>query len=312
MCHRLCNGIHLMVLAVGLARFSDAQPAMHTRVFRTAGSYPSVVSVSPSGSVLCKSGDYPWLTQLDGFNRRDISIPPEEIIYRVHQSRSGQIWSVSNQGLLLKHTDNWILYTLPEIPAFLAVPSRHLRQIALLPAEVNHVLVLFPDKLLDFDATLHQTRILKEASATKLGEFSEIQEGIGDSIWISGTYGIARLQGPARFAARTLLPRVTPQGGWEEFTLPDTNRVNGLQRVYELSPGDLTCSANCLGAENRAIVHLRNGAWSSTALPGERIRQAWRAWDDSVWGFSTISLFHVTEFGSGGSGGPIPGSGVSL
>ncbi len=286
---RLCRWISVagLVLRLGALNLtSQGQSSTHTRIFRSAGAFPSGVSVAATGSVVAKSGDTSLLTLLDGFTRRDVSIP-EEITYRVYESRSGQLWTVTSQGLLLFHTGSWTLYALPEIRAFLNIPTRNLRQITLLPAEVNHVLVLFPDKLLDFDALTRQTRLLKEASSTQLGEFTAIQEGV-DDVWISGADGIARLQGPAR--------RVGPESPWEEMILPDTNRVNSLQRVFERA-GELTCSANCVGSENRAIVHWRAGQWSTYTLPGEKVREAWRSWDDSVWGFSTTSLFRIGESG---------------
>ncbi len=284
--------IGLLWLAGATAWRGGAQPALHTRVFRTAGGYPLLVSVAPNGTVLTKSGDASALTLLDGYFRRDV-LMPEEIIFRVHLSRSAQIWTVTNRGIYLYHNSGWVFYDLPEIRAFLASPARHLRQVAILPAEVNRALVLLPDKLLDFDAGGPQVRVLKEAQATGLGEFTEIQEGLDEAIWISGTLGVARLQGPVR-----RFPPELTQLPWKEFLLPETNRASNLQRVFESSPGNLTTVANpgtSEKAENRLIAHLQNGKWTEFPVPVEKVRQAWRGWDGEVWGFSTSSLFRVNE-----------------
>jgi signal transduction histidine kinase len=287
---RLCKCVWLALFtgAVAGAFFrANAEPALHKRVFRSGGSYPSAVSVAPNGTVAAKSGDN-VLTVLDGFIPRYINIP-EEITYRVRQNRSAQTWWMTSQGLYRFYQADWTHYPLPEVLSFLNTPPHHLRQISFLPAEANHVLVLFPDKLLDFDASSRLTHVLKDASETHLGDFSEIQEGLENSIWVSGTFGVARLQGPGR--------RLSAQTPWDEFIVPDTNRINSLQRVFESAPGDITCSANNLGSDTRSVLHLRNGRWSSIPLPGEKIREAWRAWDDSVWGFSTVSLFRIDESG---------------
>ncbi len=288
-----CRWLTLAVLlSVPLRPSLHAQMALHTRVFRTAGSYPSVVSVGPTGSVLSKAGDGSVLTWLDGFIKRDIPIP-EEIIYRLHESRSGQIWSATKDGLLMYSGTGagWTPYALPEIRAFLSTPSRQLRQVALLPAEVNRVLILFPDKLIDFEVSSKRTHLLKQASSTPLGEFIEIQEGLEDAVWVTGSYGVAKLEGPAR--------RITADTPWTEFIVPDTNRIGALQRPYELPQGDLTCSANSGVADTREVVHLRDGQWTSFRSPDKKIRQAWRAWDDTVWGFSTTNLFRVNEESDG-------------
>ncbi|HTG43198.1 MAG TPA: ATP-binding protein, partial [Verrucomicrobiae bacterium] len=115
--------------------------------------------------------------------------------------------------------------------------------------------------------------------------FSEIQEGSDDSIWISGTYGVAHLQGPAR--------RVTPQTFWGEFLLPRTNRLNNLQRPFEFPAGELTFSANSPASESRAVVQFHDGLWSSFPVRGEKLRQAWQSWDGWIWGYSTVSLFRM-------------------
>ena len=148
----------MVLLGVLSSSVLRAQVAIHTRVFRTAGSYPSIVSVAPNGPVLSKAGDGSVLTLLDGFTRRDIGVP-EDIIYRLHESRSAQIWSATKDGLILySDTGNaWTLFPLQEIRAFLSASSRQLRQVALLPAELNHVFVLLPDKLLDFDDCILET-----------------------------------------------------------------------------------------------------------------------------------------------------------
>src|SRR5688500_10808628 len=207
------------------------QRTTHVRIFRPSGSYPANITISPSGSVLSKSGDSPNLLILDGYTRRELPLLVETS-HRVYQSRSAQLWSVTKDGLQLYHADQWTLHSIPEIRNELANnPIRQLRQITLLPAEVNHVLILLSDRLLDYDAGTRQTRVLKEARSTRLGDFSEIQEGADESIWVSGTYGVAHIQGPAR--------RITPQTLWGEFILPNTNTLNTLQRPFEFPPGRL-------------------------------------------------------------------------
>src|SRR5688572_30429147 len=112
--HRLlCIGLWICCLAGMVCGRCKAQSALHTRVFRTSGGYPSVVAVAPSGTVVAKIWDSSELTVLDGYGSKKVSMP-NVITYRVQQSRSGQIWTVSNEGLWLHHANTWTLYTLPE------------------------------------------------------------------------------------------------------------------------------------------------------------------------------------------------------
>jgi signal transduction histidine kinase len=142
------------------------------------------------------------------------------------------------------------------------------------------------ERLLDYDATSHQVRLLREARATRLGEFREMQQGADDSIWISGTFGVAHLQGPAR--------RITPQTVWGEFLLPKTNLVNTLQRPSEYPPGTVTLSANPPATTGgRFVVQWHDDRWSIIPIETEKIRQAWGGWDNSIWGYSANTLLRI-------------------
>lgn len=277
-----------MALLCAFVQGSRGERTAHTRIFRPAGTYASHISVSPAGTVVARSGDSSVITLLDGYSRREIALP-EESTFRAYQSRSGQIWTIAPTGVWLYHQGAWTMHPIAEIRnELLNNPIAQVRQISLLPAEVNHLLILLHDRLLDYDATTRQVRILKEAHATRLGDFAEIQEGTDESIWVSGTYGIAHVQGPAR--------RITPQTLWGEYLLGETNRVNTLQRPYESPPGKVTAVAtpsSPSGDNSRYIVEWENDAWQLTVIPTEKIRQAWTAWDGTVWGYSANSLFRV-------------------
>lgn len=271
-----------------LASEAFGQRASHIRAYRAAGGYSAAVSVSPSGAVIARSGDTPQLTILDGFTRRDIPIP-EEAHYRVHQSRSAQLWSVSQNGLLLYHQGQWTEHPLAEIRAALASQARPLRQISIVPAEVNRVLVLLPEQLLAYDATTHSARTLRLARETGLGQFAEMQEGWDESVWVTGLFGAARIPGPLR--------RIGPDSEWREHLLGETNRINHLQRPFEHPPGEVTASANSLGTEARQVARLDSRGWTwFDVSKDEKIRQAWQGWDRTTWGFSFNSLFRFDVF----------------
>jgi signal transduction histidine kinase/ligand-binding sensor domain-containing protein len=283
---RWCPALCALALALLEASVPGAERTTHVRVYRAAGSYPANVTVSPSGSVLSRSTDSPNVLILDGYSRREVTMPSEST-FRVYQSRSAQLWTLTREGLQLFHGDQWAFHPIEEIRTeFASNPLRQLRQISLLPAEVNHILILLSDRLLDYDATTRQVRLLREAKNTRLGEFSDIQEGADEAIWISGTFGFAHVQGPAR--------RITPQTLWGEFLLPETNAVNTLQRPFEFPRGRVTASASAFGVDgSRAIVQLNGTEFSWLPVAEEKIKQAWGAWDDSIWSYSFTTLLRA-------------------
>ena len=281
-----------MLLCAAAASFQHhaAERTTHLRVYRPSGTYPANITISPTGTVLSRSGDSPNLLILDGYSRREVPMR-NETTFRVYQSRSAQLWTLTRDGLDLMHGNEWSHHPIEAIRNEIATnPLRQLRQISLLPAEVNHVLILLSDRLLDYDASTRQTRVLREAKTTQLGEFQHIQEGADDSIWISGAYGFAHIQGPAR--------RITPQTLWGEFILPDTNVVNTLQRPLEYPPGRITSSAISAGPDTtRYVVQLENDRFSWLPIELEKIKQAWGGWDGTTWGYSSTELFRI-EWGT--------------
>lgn len=271
------------LICAGLLVFDiSAQRPNHVRTYRAPGSYSVSISFSPGGSVIARSGDMPQLTILDGFTRRGLDTR-EESHFRVYQSRSGQLWSVAQEGLMLFHAGQWTVHSIPEIRNELQSNIRPLRQISLVPAEVNRVLILLPDRLLDYDVTTRAVRTLKFVRETQLGQFTEMQEGFDEAVWVAGTLGLARIPGPLR--------RIGPETEWSEHRLPDTNVVNNLQRPFEGPPGQVILSANSTGSDDRFIVQLSGDQWRWFNVPEERIRQAWRGWTEMPWGFSFNSLF---------------------
>ncbi|MGZ8919823.1 MAG: hypothetical protein ACXW3L_02445, partial [Limisphaerales bacterium] len=276
-----------LVLALFFSTSVWAQRSTHVRVFRPSGSYPANITISPTGSVLSRSGDSPELLILDGYTRREMPLMVDTQ-YRVYQSRSAQLWSVTRQGLQLNHGGEWSHHPIAEIQNELANnPIRQLRQISILPAEVSRVLILLSDRLLDYNAGTKETRILKQTRNTGLGEFLEIQEGVEESVWVSGTFGLARLEGPMR--------RIGPETPWTEYILPNTNLVNTLQRPFEYPAGRVIASASSAADGSRFVVQLENETFKWLPIPMEKIKQGWGGWEETVWGYSSITLFRIEQ-----------------
>lgn len=263
--------------------------SVDVRTFRLNGTYAATVTISPGGNVITKSGENSKVSLFDGYGHREIPIPVESN-FRVYQSRSGQLWTVTPEGVLLFHTGKWTMHPIPQIRNELVNnPIRPLRQIALLPAEVNHLIILLPDQLLDYDATTRRIGVLKESKNTKIGEFSEISEALDGTIWISGRLGIANINSQPR--------RITADSKWQEYPLPNTNLVSYLQRLNESPKGIITTVANPPNGQ-RYVVEWNRGAWNMIPVEGEKIRQAWRGWDDRLWGFSYNSVFEIMTNGA--------------
>ena len=267
---------------------SFAQRHAHTRTFRIDGSYAAAVTISPQINIIVKSGDTPKITWLNGYERREIAAP-EENQYRVYESRTGQLWSLYSDGVLLYYRGQWAYHPIAEVRnEMLTNPMRQLRQISLVPAELNILLILLPDRLLEYDAATGRTTMLKEVAATGLGRFQEMHESQDGGLWVTGINALAYLPGPIR--------RLEPETEWREQVYSGGGPLLHLQRPYENPPGVVaTVGISPEITTHRYVLQLNQGEWKLLPVQSEKARQAWRGWDSSLWSYSYNSLFRVLD-----------------
>jgi signal transduction histidine kinase len=218
--------------------------------------------------VWVKHGEVDSVSWLDGY--RVLHIPaPGDRSHRIFESRAGRLWSVNDRGLMEFANGGWVEYQLPEIAADRAAnPLRLLRRPPLVPAEQDRVLILLPDRLLDFRALDGQTEVLRLATNTVLGRFSELAVAADGGLWITGARGLAKVPGPLRYVRAA-----TP---WQEFELPAGLGVANLQRPFEDDDGGVTTLGDSLSSERRVLVHFDGRQWLSRPGPEGTLRFAWR------------------------------------
>lgn len=248
-------------------------------------SYPAAVSVSPRGNLLVKHSESELITLFNGYSRNVIRAPVIHN-FRVYESKTGQLWSLDHRGLMAYLGGTWTMHPVPLIEQELVRnPLRQIRQIPLLPAELNRVFILLENAFLEYDGLSRQVKVLKRAIDTQLGTFVEMQEAPDEGIWISGTYGMAKVPGPLR-----QLSSATP---WTELLLPNPEIFAQVQRVHESASGVLTSLCSSPEGSGRYIFQYREGNFQFHDISSERPRQAWTAWDEQLWGFSYNSIFRV-------------------
>ncbi|MGV3772592.1 MAG: ATP-binding protein [Verrucomicrobiales bacterium] len=272
----------LLALLWALVGFGAERNA-NWRLFRLPDSAAASVSISPRGKVLMKSGETGAIHWMDGFEKGQYpGLSPNS--FRVYESRSGQLWSLYQDGLMLYDRGSWTAFPIPEIRNELrANPLWQLRQIALIPAELNRVFFLLPDKLYEFE-TGKQTVLLKSVDDTGLERFVEMHETAGGDIWVSGINGLARIPGPSR--------RVTPQTQWQEFLFQSDQRF-AFQRPFEKEGVVTTVAVPLEQSGPRLLVQLKEGQWKTLEAGLEKIRAAWQGWDNQVWALTFSSLLRA-------------------
>jgi signal transduction histidine kinase len=286
--------VRILVAAAGLAlgaagarEVRAAERAAHVRVF-PAGEPPTVaVTLSSRGRVIARQQEGSAITIFDGYSSRQL-IVPENALGRVFESRSGQLWSVYAEGLLLFQRGVWTQLPVPEIRLEQGRIFRQTRPISIVPAEVNRAFYLLSDRLMQFDAATGRSTLVKAAAETGLGTFTEMVESFDGGLLISGANGAGRLAGPMR--------HITTASPWQEFALGPNSPVENLQRPSSLRDGSVMAIG--FDRNNPALRYLlRSGEddWTRETIAGEKIRAAWTGWGDTRWGMSYGGLFRFTS-----------------
>ena len=182
---------------------------------KMADTFASSVTLSARTNVWVRHGsENDRISRLDGYSVRTMPAPGEGT-HPIYESRSGQLWSVYPEGLMLFQGEQWTTHPIAEIRAVVqAEPLRRIRSIPLAPAELDHVLFLLPDRLLEYSADTRQVSTLVRLASTSLGRFNDMIEAADGTLWITGLRGAGRIEGPIR--------QIRSGARWKEWLAPDT------------------------------------------------------------------------------------------
>ena len=240
-------------------------------------------SITSRGRIWVTHGDAGWMTRFNGWQTTNFPTL-DTAASRIYEGKSGQTWTIYWGGLQEFSQGRWISYPIPEVEKEFRANAalRPARPLSLWPIEHNRVLLLLPDRLLEFNANLNQTVVWRLASQTRLGKFSEMVSSRDDGLWIAGAGGLAKIPGPIRLSKS--------DSKWQEFIIDEESGVQNLQRPFEDALGGVCAVAESLLENKRVVVYLEGDRWS-VQIPRENIRQAWRGADGVFWGTTISSLF---------------------
>ena len=264
------------------------------RVFRLADGLPESacisVALAPQGKVLARHTKTGSVSELDGYTVNVIPAPGPGN-GRVYQSPGGQLWAVVADGLQEFKDGHWKLYAVPEIAAeFRARPPRLADPIPLCPARQGVVIILLPDRLLQFNAEdpdHPETEVLLTAARTRLENFSSMTLARDAGLWIAGTCGLLKVPGPVRNLKR--------ETEWHDYLPPEPLSVHNLQEPHEEAEGVVTALAEAATNHQKMLVHFDGQHWTTEAVPMDKVRHAWCGVDKTCWAASVDSLSEWQE-----------------
>jgi signal transduction histidine kinase len=180
----------------------------------------------------------------------------------------------------------WLPHSLPEIAAeFRAGSARLMDSVPLYPVRQGLVLLALTDSLIEYNAEApEQPRktVLRAANQSKIGRFSGMISARDGGLWLAGARGLAKAPAPAR--------ALNSDTVWQEFLPPQSLMIENLREPHEDAEGAVTLVAESSGSHQSVIVRFDGEHWTTTMAGDEKIRQAWRGPERTIWAVTATSL----------------------
>ncbi len=281
-----------------------SEPSPYWRVWTTSDglveSWSGALTVSPAGRLWVTHGQVKSMSRLDGWSDADRNFvhvyPSPAAAIRVYENTAGQFWSISTDGLLRYDPEQqtWIHYPIPELQQYSQRISNPANQQGedrfipegkdpilddlngrFIPSAPDRVFLVFPDRLMEYDAQTGKTLSIQESYATSLGEFQTIFPAGDHSFWISGDRGIARLS----------IPKTVPAFDyeWKEYPFPVELGLQGLQFPLAGRGNRVYGVAYSPSHYRRVLVYFNGESWSIRYAEHSHIVRGWPGDEDRIW-----------------------------
>lgn len=261
--------------------------------------FTSGVAVDSTGVVFAKHGAVDKLSRLTGYSVD--SIPDPGIIGRVAIGADHDLWVFGGNKLFRYHGSRWTSYLVPDLSARLPFITNdeqywipppgagdQLYKAAVCPVGKGRVLLLLPDRLLEFDANSGRFRTVEVAAETSLKRFIGMYRTTGKRIWVSGQNGVANVLEMADGVGLQ----------WRDYPAPAGFR--DFEQPREGDGGELFVAASLLTA--KVLVRFDGNSWTPIYKGGSARLRAWRGADHDLWVQDDNAILRLSE--SQGAGTP--------
>jgi signal transduction histidine kinase len=236
------------------------------------------VTQAPSGRVWISHGAVDSLTVYDGYSFRRLPSPGASL--KLREGPTGQVWTLrpsvpgagNFSGVQLLDQGRWVGFPLPVLTKS-ALARGHF-----LPWAHDRVLLLTPERLLEFDRARADASPIRTAADTAVARFTDVAPAADGGAWIAGPGGFLHIGPPATVNADRLVP------------LPPRWQARSISRLHDVD-GRLFASLEL--ADGWAAVTFDGTTWrelARTATLTESVT-AWPGRDQDVW------IAYATRFG---------------
>jgi diguanylate cyclase (GGDEF)-like protein len=250
-------------------------------------SYTSSLAAVQGGGIWVKHGNTRGVELLDGYSVRKYEDPGG--YGRIERAPDGTVWVWINNVLKRLTGTHWHSFTVEAVTRYGAMrlasdenweitSSRqpyYRATLSMVPLSGSRVLIMLPDRVLEFDADRLTSRPVIVAAQTGLTRFLTMRAARDGSVWLTGSGGLGRLiRGGQQAGSETewewkAMPR--PPSQWIDFTEPFEGAGVGLFVTG-------TDRSNA-----KAALGFYGAGWRELFRSEAAILRVWPGADDAVW-----------------------------
>lgn len=259
------------------------QPGGHWRYWTTADGLRETCGLCQKGGdgrIWIRHGSVNQISCLDGYSVS--RIPSPGVWGQIFETNTGQIWSFDSRGLKRFENGEWISYP---------ISGTDFSQTVILPTAQNRVILCLQDRLAEFNAETRELSPIQSIERTQLGAFTNIAMSRNGDIFISGFWGLAKIDRKGRESAMG--------AAWTEYPIPVELDAAFLGAALEDEEGRIYISALSRRTHKRVLLQFYEGEWSLKCVDEQSISMGWPSVEEGFWVWKTSAYYPVLTFLSG-------------
>ena len=244
------------------------------------------VTVTAQGNVVVRHRRTNAVSRLDGYQAQVIEVPPHSGLH-VWEWHTGQLWAAGPGGLYLWNGTEWRWYPVARPPdsagelVHAVTPQTRLR-----PVRTGRVLVLLPDCLLAVQVSRveeAQVEVLQTSHSLGVGELRDFWVKRDGSLWVSGQWGLARAELPAR--------SVRPETPWQTWLVPEELGLREFRGLSEDGLNHLVMQAERTADGAKVVVEFDGLRWWVGPVLPEQAFRTWHGPGHELWALTEAGLW---------------------
>lgn len=249
----------------------QAQEGVQQRFFTSQNglkiSWVNSITKSQNNTITIVHSPMFSFARYDGVNF-DYTISPSGILGKTYEDFSGNLWSIDERNIEnvnFYSNDKWQNLEFDAGIPFMPTPGMG-----------NKLLFIRDGALKEFDKVKQQTRIIKQAEESQIGQLIDMTTFQDGSVWIAGENGVAK------YLAQC--DTCDSEEQWIDFQVPKELGLYHFNKPFEGENGELTFMSKSSKKKQNILVGFDGKMWKKLyASQTDEVYYGWRGLDNTLW-----------------------------